>query len=89
MFVTPLYAGLLALCVYLYGLTLVSEYDGHTQGGRVYELGKDGKERWAVTGLSGPNDVQPLPGGRVLIAERNACSRFTTAGSGSAQVTVS
>ncbi len=56
----------------LLGLTLVSEYDGHAQGGRVYELGKDGKERWAVTGLNGPNDVQPLPSGRVLIAERNA-----------------
>ena len=56
----------------LLGLTVVSEYDGHAQGGRVYELGKDGKERWAITGLSGPNDVQPLPGGRVLIAERNA-----------------
>jgi hypothetical protein len=56
----------------LLGLTLVSEYDGHAQGGRVYELGKDGKERWVITGLSGPNDVQALPGGRVLIAERNA-----------------
>jgi hypothetical protein len=54
------------------GLTLVSEYDGHGQGGRVYEMGRDAKERWAITGLSGPNDVQPLPGGRVLIAERNA-----------------
>jgi len=56
----------------LLGLTLVAGYDGHPQGGRVYELGADGQERWAITGLSGPNDVQPLPGGRVLIAERNA-----------------
>ncbi len=56
----------------LLGLTVVSEYDGHAQGGRVYELGKDGKERWSIPGLNGPNDVQPLPGGRVLIAERNA-----------------
>ena len=56
----------------LLGLTLVSEYDGHTMGGRVYELGKDGKERWSVTTLNGPNDAQALPGGRMLVAERNA-----------------
>ena len=54
------------------GLTLVCEYDGDAQGGRVYEMGRDGKVRWAINGLNGPNDVQPLPGGRVLIAERNA-----------------
>lgn len=57
------------------GLTLVCEYDG-SSGGRVWEFGSDGKPRWQVTGLQGPNDAQLLPGGRVLIAERNA-SRIT------------
>lgn len=53
------------------GLTLVCEFDG-TGGGRVWEYGRDGKMRWEVKGLGGPNDVQPLPGGRFLVAERNA-----------------
>ncbi len=53
------------------GLTLVCEYDGGPSGGRVFEQTKDGKVRWEVTGLSGPNDAQILPGGRVLVAERN------------------
>lgn len=57
------------------GLTLVCEYDGNG-GGRVWEFGKDAKQRWQVTGLQGPNDAQMLPGGRVLVAERNA-SRVT------------
>jgi outer membrane protein assembly factor BamB len=52
------------------GWTLVCEYDG-AEGGRVWEAGKDGKPRWSVAGLQGPNDVQPLPGGRFLVAERN------------------
>jgi len=53
------------------GLTLVCEYDGAAGGGRVCELSKDGKPRWELPGLQGPNDVQLLPGGRVLVAERN------------------
>jgi HEAT repeat protein len=52
------------------GLTLVCEFDGPNRG-RVAELGKDGKARWEVTSLEGPNDAQLLPGGRVLVAERN------------------
>jgi hypothetical protein len=52
------------------GRTLVCEYDG-PEGGRVWEAGKDGKARWQVAGLQGPNDAQPLPGGRFLVAERN------------------
>jgi hypothetical protein len=55
----------------LLGLTLVCEYDG-SGGGRIIELGKDGKVRWQIAGLQGANDVQALPGGRVLVAERNA-----------------
>jgi len=58
------------------GVTLYCEYDGHASGGRVWLAGRDGKERWAVTGLSGPNDARLLPGGRVLVAERNA-NKFT------------
>jgi HEAT repeat protein len=53
------------------GLTIVCEYDGSAGGGRVCELGKDGKVHWEVGGLQGPNDVQLLPGGRILVAERN------------------
>jgi HEAT repeat protein len=54
----------------LRGLTLTTEYDGD-EGGRVWEFGPDGKVRWQIKNLSGPNDVQLLPGGRVLVAERN------------------
>jgi hypothetical protein len=55
----------------LRGLTLVCEYDGAPGGGRVWEFDKGGAKLWEVTGLQGPNDVQVLPGGRVLVAERN------------------
>jgi HEAT repeat protein len=56
----------------LRGLTVVCEYDSASGPGRVWEWGSDGKPRWEITNLEGPNDVQLLPGGRVLIAERNA-----------------
>jgi HEAT repeat protein len=54
----------------LRGLTVVTEYDGN-EGGRVWEFGPEGKIRWQIKNLNGPNDVQLLSGGRVLIAERN------------------
>lgn len=54
----------------LLGRLLVCIYDGE-RGGQVVELGKANQERWAITGLNSPNDVQLLPGGRVLVAERN------------------
>jgi HEAT repeat protein len=57
-----------------HGLTLACEYDGvggGGGGGRVAEYGRDGKIRWQIDGLSGVNDAQLLPGGRVLVAERN------------------
>ncbi|MSR32731.1 MAG: hypothetical protein EXR99_14635 [Gemmataceae bacterium] len=38
----------------------------------VFELSKDGKISWSITGLSGPMDAQVLPSGRVLIAEHHA-----------------
>jgi hypothetical protein len=41
-------------------------------GGRVSELGRDGKIRWQFNGLMGPCDAHVLPGDRVLVAEQNA-----------------
>jgi HEAT repeat protein len=40
--------------------------------GRVLELDPSGRVRWEIGGLSAPQDVQLLPGGRVLIAEQGA-----------------
>jgi hypothetical protein len=55
------------------GLTLICEYDtAPGTGGRVWECGPDGKMRWQVPSLQGANDVQLLPGGRILVAERYA-----------------
>jgi len=36
---------------------------------RVYEIGRDGKERWAIENVLFPVDAWVLPGNRVLIAE--------------------
>src|SRR5262245_7731032 len=54
------------------GLTLFCVYDSPRGEGKVWLTGADGKVRWEVGGLSGPNDARLLPGGRVLVAERNA-----------------
>ncbi len=56
----------------LLGVTLYCEYDSGPGGGRVWLAGPDGKARWEITGLQGPNDARLLRGGRVLIAERNS-----------------
>jgi hypothetical protein len=53
------------------GLTVVCEYDGD-DGGRVGEWGQGGEPCWELAGLEGPNDIQLLPGGRILVAERHA-----------------
>lgn len=53
------------------GLTLYCIYDGTADDGVVSLVGSDGKERWKIGNLQGPNDARLLPGGRVLIAERN------------------
>lgn len=53
------------------GYTLFCEYDGGPRGGCVWLAGRDGKPRWEVSGLLGPNDARLLPNGRILIAERN------------------
>lgn len=54
------------------GLTLVCEYDSKEGGGRVREWGQGGESCWEIDGLEGPNDLQVLPGGRILIVERHA-----------------
>jgi hypothetical protein len=46
-------------------LTLVPEM----HGGKVWEVGADGKVRWTLDGLRMPRDAQVLPGGRVLVCE--------------------
>ncbi len=35
-------------------------------------MGRDGKQRWKITGIMGAMDAQVLPNGRVLIAENSA-----------------
>jgi len=57
----------------LKGLTLVVEVDNNggfnSSAGRIWECGPDGKQRWEMTNVGGPVDVQVLPGGRFLVAE--------------------
>jgi len=54
----------------LRGLTLIVEVDGGgLTGGRIWECGPDGKQRWELLNLGGPVDVQVLAGGRLLIPE--------------------
>lgn len=47
------------------GFTVICEF----RNGRVYELDRNGKERWSITGLNMPCDAVVLPGNHVLIAE--------------------
>jgi HEAT repeat protein len=52
------------------GLTLVCDVDtGKDAGGRLWEFGPDGKERWQYAGVRVITDVQLLPGRRLLLAE--------------------
>lgn len=44
----------------------------HMQTNQVVEMGTDGKARWTISNLAGPQDAHVLPGNRVLIAEHNA-----------------
>ncbi len=57
----------------LKGLTLIIEVDNNGgfngSAGRIWECGPDGKQRWEITAVGGPVDVQVLPGGKLLIAE--------------------
>ncbi len=55
------------------GRTLIVERDATKPAeGRVMEVGRDGAVRWQITGLRLATDVQPLPGGRVLVCEYSA-----------------
>lgn len=56
----------------LFGFTLVMEMDIRGIGGRIIEVGPDGKERWKITNLQFPSDAQVLPGNRVVVAEHNS-----------------
>ena len=56
----------------LFGYTLLMEMDVRGVGGRVMEVGADGKERWKLINLQFPADAVVLPGNKVLVAEQNA-----------------
>ncbi len=51
-----------------YGYTLICD----TARNRVYEIDRNGKERWAINNVVQPFDAVVLPGNRVLIAEFNS-----------------
>jgi len=51
------------------GYTLICE---NGDNGRVYEIDRQGKQRWAIDNLANPLDAVVLPGNRVLIAEMKA-----------------
>jgi HEAT repeat protein len=60
---------------HLLGLYTIAEYDSFNGGngqGRVWECGRDGKERWEIKSLFGAMDGQVLPNGNVLVAENSA-----------------
>jgi HEAT repeat protein len=50
------------------GFTVICDWGS----GRVYEVDRNGKERWAITGLANPSDAVVVPGNRVLISEYSA-----------------
>lgn len=51
------------------GHLLLARVDNATGGGVVYEIDREGRVRWEITGLRYPTDAQELPGRRVLITE--------------------
>jgi HEAT repeat protein len=54
------------------GYTLITEINSVKGGmGRVFEVDRAGKIRWAIEGLQGPTDAKVIPGNHVLIAEHN------------------
>jgi hypothetical protein len=52
----------------LQGYTLICDRENN----RIFEIGRDGKERWAIEQVDIPFDAVVLPGQRVLIAEYGA-----------------
>jgi hypothetical protein len=55
----------------LLGYTLVVEIDFGNETGRVLERDSAGRTRWQVTNLAFPRDAHLLPGGRLLVVERD------------------
>ena len=53
------------------GYTLLIEMDIRGIGGRVREIGPDGKNRWEITNVQFPTDCIVLPGNRAIVAEQN------------------
>jgi PQQ-like domain len=53
------------------GYTLLVEMDIRGIGGRLREIGPDGKNRWEITNVQFPTDAIVLPGNRVIVAEQN------------------
>jgi hypothetical protein len=53
------------------GYTLLIEMDIRGIGGRLREIGPDGKNRWEITNVQFPTDAIVLPGNRVIVAEQN------------------
>jgi hypothetical protein len=53
------------------GYTLLIEMDIRGIGGRVQEIGPDGKKRWEVTNVQFPTDAIVIPGNHVIVAEQN------------------
>jgi hypothetical protein len=53
------------------GYTLLIEMDIRGIGGRVCEVGPDGKKRWEITNVQFPTDAVVIPGNHVVIAEQN------------------
>jgi hypothetical protein len=57
----------------LLGLTLCVAWDSDgVATGRVFEIDKDGKERWSVSDVSNPVDACVIRGERFLVAEQSA-----------------
>jgi hypothetical protein len=54
------------------GYTLIAGIDLNTGTGRVFELDKNGKVRWQITGLMQPMDAQVIANDRVLITDYRA-----------------
>ncbi len=54
-----------------FGYTLIAENQRPDGSGQLYELNKAGQIRWQVK-IQNPIDVQPLSGGRVLVADSRA-----------------
>jgi hypothetical protein len=52
------------------GIYTITEFDGAKQG-RVWECGRDGRQRWEIVNLFGAMDCQILANGHVLVSEAN------------------